>query len=70
MDASQIIAGFIISTVGFSLFLFGKKQQRTPHLVTGILMMAAPIMLPGAVWVAGAGALLLVGLRVGVRYES
>ena len=35
LDAGSLIASMIISTIGFGLFVFGKKQQRWGHLGVG-----------------------------------
>ncbi len=68
MTTWQIIVGFIVSTVGFSIFLFGKKQRRSPQLVAGALMMASPFLLRDPIWLTVAAVLMLVGARVAVRY--
>ena len=69
MATGTIIAGFIISTVGFSFFLYGKKQARVPQLVVGILLMVAPFLVHNALWMSVTALLLLVGLRIALRYE-
>ena len=69
MDTGTIIAGFIISTVGFSFFLYGKKQARVPQLVVGILLMVAPFLVTNPLWMSVTAILLLVGLRIALRYE-
>ena len=66
VSSAQIITGFIISTVGFSVFLYGKKQKRPPQLVVGILLMAAPFMVPDPLWDAVLSVGLLVAMRIAV----
>ena len=46
-----LVTGLVFSTVGFSLFLYGKKQARLPQLVAGGLMMLLPCVVPGALWI-------------------
>lgn len=70
MSTEQIIAGFIVSTVGFSLIVFGKKQQRVPQLVVGMLMMATPFLVRDPVWMSATAAGLLVGMRVAISYTD
>jgi hypothetical protein len=67
VSTQAIIAGFIISTVGFSIFLFGKKQRRPPQLVIGILMMVSPFVVPDPLWDYVTAIALLVILRIAVR---
>ena len=70
VSTEEIIAAFAVSTVGFSLFLFGKKQQRLPQLVVGMLMMASPFVVRDPVVVSITAVVLLIGMRVAIRYES
>ena len=67
MDSSQIIVGFLVSTVGFSFFLYGKKQARMPHLLAGILLMVLPFAARDPLWMGGLALAALLGLRVAAR---
>ena len=51
-STSTLVVGFVVSTIGFSLFLFGKKQARPPQLVAGLAMMALPFVVTDALWMA------------------
>lgn len=62
-----ILAGFLVSTVGFSLFLYGKKQARIPHLVAGGLMMFVPLAIQSALWISLTGIAATAGLWFAVR---
>lgn len=64
---AALLAGFVVSTIGFSLFLYGKKQARPPQLVAGLLMMLVPFAVPGAVWIYVSGAALGAGTWAAVR---
>ncbi len=70
MSTEEIIAAFAVSTVGFSFFLFGKKQRRAPQLVVGMLMMTAPFVMRDPLLVSITAIVLLIGMRVAIRYES
>lgn len=41
-DPTLLIVSIFPSTVGFALFMYGKKEQRWPQLAAGILMMVYP----------------------------
>ena len=69
MATGTIIAGFIISTLGLSFFLYGKKQRRVPQLVVGMLLMVAPFVVTNPLWMSVTAILLLVGMRIALRYE-
>ena len=67
LDSATIITGFVVSTVGFSLFLYGRKQRHIPALAVGILMMVVPF-LGLSVWLQWAAcAALTAGLWVAIR---
>ncbi len=70
MSTGTIIAGFLISTVGFSLFLYGKKQGRVPQLVAGVLLMVCPFVAPDPVWMSCLAVALLLGLRSALYFGS
>lgn len=46
------------SGIGFVLFVYGKKQQRWPHLVAGIALMAYPYFVTTAWQMTGGGAII------------
>ena len=64
MSSATIIIGFIVSTVGFSIFLYGRKQKRLPQLVVGMFLLVAPMILPDPVQMSIAAGLTLLGLRM------
>ena len=66
MTTAFIIAGFSVSTVGFSFFIYGKKQGRLPQLVVGMLLMASPFFVTDPMWLSFAAVLILIGLRVAI----
>jgi 4-hydroxybenzoate polyprenyltransferase len=67
MSPGYLIATLVTSTVGFSLFLYGKKQTRVPQLAVGATLMVLPYFGGGAWWIAGASLFLVAGMMVAVR---
>lgn len=63
MEANALIAGFAISTVGLSVFIYGKRQQNPASLIAGIALMACPYVVSGAGWMLAAAAGIVAGLR-------
>ena len=61
--AAVLIAGFVVSTVGLGLFVYGKKQHRAPQMAGGLVLMALPMcgVSALAVWVLG-GAIVAGGM--------
>lgn len=68
MDLSPgtMIAHLLVGSVGFAIFMYGKKQKRAPQLGAGVVLMVMPYAATGlAIWLASAG--LLLGLWLAVR---
>ena len=69
LSLSGIVASFVVSSVGYVLFHYGRKCARVPQLVSGLALMIFPVFVPGAAWMLGIAtavvALLWVGLRTG-----
>lgn len=69
LDPTWLFLSLIPSGIGFVLFVYGKKQDRWPQLVAGILFMVYPLITPtlGLLLGGGAliGALLWSALRLG-----
>jgi hypothetical protein len=42
IDVNSLIASFIVSSVGFVLFMYGKKMSRAPHLGIGLVLLIYP----------------------------
>jgi hypothetical protein len=56
LDPTWLLLSMIPSGVGFVLFMYGKKQERLPQLVVGLLMVVYPYL------VSSVSALIVVGL--------
>lgn len=66
-SAGSMLASMLVSTAGFSVFLYGKRQTRAPQMLGGAAMMVAPYAAGGAVGILSAGALLGLGVWLAVR---
>jgi hypothetical protein len=60
LDSTWLFLSLIPGGIGFVLFVYGKKQERWPQLVAGLLFMAYPYFTPGT------GALVGVGTAIGL----
>ena len=67
LSAGSMFASMGVGSVGFGLFLYGKKQVRPPQLVAGLLLMVYPCFVPGPLWILGIAGALLLGLWWTVR---
>ena len=66
-DPTWLFLSLIPSGIGFVLFVYGKKQDRWPHLVAGLLLMVYPYFATSVVSLLGVGALIGGGLWYTVR---
>lgn len=62
-----LFSSLVVSSVGFGLYLYGKKQARFPHLIVGIAMMGFPYFVPGPLAMFGVAGALGLGLFFAVR---
>jgi hypothetical protein len=67
LDASTLIAGLFVSSIGFVLLRYGKKMARPPHLLTGVILLVFPYFVPGALLTLAIAAVLLGLLWVAVK---
>jgi hypothetical protein len=67
LDPTWIFLSLIPSGIGFVLFMYGKKQDRWPHLVAGLILMVYPYFATSVVSLVGAGAVICGGLWYAVR---
>jgi hypothetical protein len=66
-DPTLLMLSLIPSGVGFVLFVYGKKSDRWPQLVTGIALMAYPYFTGTVVSMLSVGALLAAALYVMIQ---
>ena len=63
LDPTWLFLSLIPGGLGFVLFVYGKKQERWPYLVAGLLLMIYPYFTPGPGWLLAVGAVVgLLGL--------
>lgn len=68
MDLSPawLLCSLCVGTLGFAIFLYGKKQVRLPQLGAGVLLMGDSF-LASPLWMAVLALLVLAGLALLVR---
>ena len=67
LDPTWLFVSLIPGGIGFVLLAYGKKQQRWPHAVAGLLFMVYPYFTPGLASLVGIGAILGFLLWYAVR---
>jgi hypothetical protein len=66
-ETSSLIASIVVGSIGFVVFAYGKRQQRLPQVVVGLVLMAFPYFVPSVPVMAGIAAALLGGLWLALR---
>jgi hypothetical protein len=69
LDPNWLILSLIPSAIGFVLFVMGRKQSRTPHMVAGVLFMAYPIVATTVTTLLLGGVLIGIGFWYAVRQD-
>lgn len=62
-DGLSLFVSFVISGVGFVLFSFGKKMERFPQLVGGLVLMIFPYFV-STIWLQIVITLVILGAIV------
>jgi hypothetical protein len=68
LDSGSLIASLIVSSIGFVVFGYGKRQERLPQVVTGLLLMGFPYLVPNVPLMAGIAASLLALMWLALRF--
>lgn len=66
-SAGALFASLVVSSIGFALFLYGKREQRWPQLVGGMLLMGGPYFTGSALATCALGAVVGCALWLAVR---
>ncbi len=64
-----LFAGFLVGTIGVSLFIYGKKASRMPQMIAGAILVITALYFScrGAVGMLVTGAVVIAALWIAVR---
>ena len=69
LNPTWLFLSLFPSGIGFVLFIYGRKQQRWPQLVAGLLLMVYPYFVDSALWLAFIGASIGLALWAAIRLD-
>jgi hypothetical protein len=69
-NPSSFMASMLIGTIGFGIFIYGKKQQRLPQLLAGVTLMGYPYFVENVTAMLAIGAGVIAALWFAVRYGA
>lgn len=67
LDGTALLASFVIGSVGFVSFVYGKRQRRLPQMGVGLLLMGFPYFVGSVPWMIGIAVALVAALWLMVR---
>jgi hypothetical protein len=67
LDAGSLVLSLVIGCVGFVCFVYGKKQQRFPQMVAGVVLSVFPYFVSNLILMAGIAVAILVLLGLAIR---
>jgi hypothetical protein len=67
LSTASLFANLVVSTIGFGIFLYGKKERRPPQLITGVLLMVFPYFVGSASWMLAIAAAMIAAMWFAVR---
>jgi hypothetical protein len=67
LDANSLLLSFLIGSIGFVCFVYGKRQSRFPHMLAGAALCIYPYFVSNLVLSAAIAAALLGLLWLAVR---
>ncbi len=66
-DANTILMSLLVGSIGMVCFMYGKRQERLPHVVVGVILMVYPYFVSNLILSGGITVALLTGLWFAVR---
>ena len=56
LDPAYLLVSLLVSSVGFVMFVYGKKQSRPVQFGAGLVLLLIPYFLRDPLWLSVAGA--------------
>lgn len=67
LDPVYLAVAFLVSGVGFVMFMYGKKQHRAIQLGSGLLLLLFPYFLRDPLWLGVAATAICAGVWAGLK---
>jgi hypothetical protein len=61
-DATSLLISFVVSSIGFVAFMYGRKQKRLPQMVAGVALMVYPYFISNIWIMIGIAVAILAGM--------
>lgn len=67
-DVNSLLASVLVSSIGFVLFVYGKRMRRLPQLAVGLMLLLYPYFVSGVALMFGIAVVLLFLMWVALRF--
>jgi hypothetical protein len=67
LDGNALLVSLVIGCIGFVCFAYGKKQQRFPQMIAGVILSVYPYFVSNLIVTSAIAVAILVLLGVAVR---
>jgi hypothetical protein len=67
LDGNSLLASLFVSSIGFVLFAYGRKQARYPQVLSGLVLLVFPYFVTGVLPMFAIALVILAGLWGAVR---
>jgi len=64
LSTGSLMASLLVSSVGFGIYIHGKRQAVLSHCLVGLGLMVFPYLVPDPFWMITIAVGAIVGLRV------
>lgn len=64
-DVTTLMISFVVSSIGFVAFMYGRKQKRLPQMIAGVALMVYPYFV-SSVWLMIAIAVAILAAMFGL----
>lgn len=58
LDPAYLVVSLLVSSVGFVMFMYGKKQHRPVQLGAGLLLLLFPFFIRDGLWLGLVGVVI------------
>jgi hypothetical protein len=66
-DANALLLSLLIGCVGFVCFAYGKRQQRFPQMLAGVVLSIYPFFVSDLIWMGVIAVAVLALLALAIR---
>ncbi|MGB5695185.1 MAG: hypothetical protein WBM46_06005 [Polyangiales bacterium] len=67
LDANYLLLTLLVSSIGFVMFMYGRKQRRPLQVAGGIALLVFPFFVHGLLAISLITAVILIAVWGGVR---